>query len=122
MQLLLDVQLSSKKLAPALRTRRHDVLAAAEDRVLATMADADLLAFAARESHIMVTSNVKHFLPLLREWGTARRPHSGSIMISKNVRHAHFGAVIASLIAALDAIPDQADWQDHTYWLSRSGQ
>lgn len=122
MRLLLDVHLSSKKLAPALRAQGHDVLAAVEDRVLATMADTDLFAFAARDSRIMVTSNVKHFLLLLREWGSARRSHGGCIMISKNVRQEHFGAIIAGLIAALDAIPDQADWQDRTYWLSRSGQ
>jgi hypothetical protein len=68
-RLLLDVHLSGQVFAPRLGDLGHDVRAANEEPVLARLPDEELLAAAATEGRIRVTSNFKDFRPILVEWG-----------------------------------------------------
>jgi hypothetical protein len=119
MRLLLDGHISGQRVARALRERGHDVRAVNEEGALDGMPDPDLLALAAGDGRILVTSNVKDFEPLLRAWGAEGRSHAGCILIARTIRQEYFGAIIAGIEALLTATPDQEDWIDRTEWLSR---
>ena len=76
MKLLLDAHISGKKVAPRLRAAGHDVRAANEEPALDGVDDADLLAIAAEEGRILVTFDVKAFVPIVTAWGEASRQHA----------------------------------------------
>lgn len=121
MRLLLDAHISGRRIARALRERGHDVRAADEERALDELDDEDLLALATEDNRILVTANARDFLPLVRAWAEAGREHAGCIIVARSVRQHQFGAIIAGVLAALEAVPEQADWQDRVHWLSRYG-
>jgi hypothetical protein len=116
-RLLLDVHLSGRVFVPRLGNLGHDVRAANEEPVLARLPDEELLAAAATEGRILVTSNIKDFRPILVDWGKAGRHHAGCILITKRVRNEHFGRIIAGVTAALDARPEQEAWLDYVHSL-----
>jgi len=64
--LLLDANLSPKRVGFALRKREHDVLSLASDPTLGALDDREVLALAAEQSPILVTRNARDFAPLLR--------------------------------------------------------
>jgi hypothetical protein len=68
MRLLLDANLSPKRIGLTLEDQGHDVLALAADPAVGALDDPDVLALAAREGRVLVTGNAKDFAPLLREW------------------------------------------------------
>ncbi len=119
MRLFLDAHISGKRIATALRTAGHDVRAADEERELDDLDDAPLFAIARADDRILVTSNVKDFMPILREWAEAETSRAGCIFISSNIRHEHFGMIIAGIKHALTETSDQQDWTDRVHWLSR---
>ncbi len=119
MRLLLDAHVSGRRVGRALREAGHDVRAADEEEELRGLEDASLLALAASEGRVLVTFDVKDFLPILREWAEGGRRHAGCVLVASSLRHEHFGAVISGIANALDELPEREDWTDRVHWLSR---
>lgn len=112
MRVLLDAQLSPRRIGSALERRGHDVLSLASDVVLGALDDPQVLACAAEEEErILVTRNSRDFAPLLREWAEAQRHHAGCILIW-TLGHHEFGAIIEGVGGLLAGRPDPAQWRD----------
>lgn len=111
MRLLLDANLSPKRVGSALETRGHDVLSLAWDAELAALDDPQVLELAAQEGRILVTRNSRDSAPLLREWAEADRHHAGCILIW-TLAHHEFGAIVKGVVRLLDDRPDAAHWRD----------
>lgn len=67
MRLLLDLHISGEKVGEPLRALGHDVRAGDSDPDLRGVGDPLVLAMAYREDRILVTSNVKDFVRIIRE-------------------------------------------------------
>jgi predicted nuclease of predicted toxin-antitoxin system len=65
-RLLLDADLSGRRLARRLREDGHGVLALSERLDLEGLVDPEVLALAALDGRILVTRNGRDFAPLLR--------------------------------------------------------
>lgn len=111
MRLLLDANLSGRRVARPLREDGHDVVALNERPELEGLADPEVLMLAASEERILVTSNSRDFAPLLREWAEAGRSHSGCILIWA-IRHDEFGSILQGVRHLLSERSDQAAWRD----------
>ena len=118
-KLLLDVQ-HSRLAARRLASSGHDVIAAADDAVLATLPDDELLRVATREGRAIVTENARDFDRIVRAWTAAGEHHAGVIFTSPRRFHRGSSAYPANLITALDAFlrepPQHA--QDWIRWLA----
>lgn len=119
MRLFLDAHVSGRRVARALRETGHDVRAADEEKDLEGLEDEDLLTLAARERRVLVTFDVKDFVPILREWAEGGRQHAGCILVASSIRHDHFGTIVSGIEDTLEEVPEQKNWLDRTYWLSR---
>lgn len=64
MRLLLDANLSPKRIGAVLQRRSHDVLSLASDAALSALDDPLVLALAAEQERILVTRNSRDFAPL----------------------------------------------------------
>lgn len=113
MRLLLDANLSPKRVGGPLTKRRHDVLSLASDAALGALDDPHVLELAAEQSRILVTRNARDFAPLLREWAEADRHHAGCILIW-TLGHHQFGAIIRGVARLLDERPEPTHWLDLT--------
>lgn len=111
MRLLLDANLSPRRVGSALEKRGHDVLSLASDAALGALDDPQVLELAAREDRIVVTRNSRDFAPLLREWAEADRHHAGCILIW-TLGHHEFGAIIMRIDRLLLERPDAEQWRD----------
>lgn len=111
MRLLLDANLSGRRLARPLRDDGHDVMALSERPDLEGLADPEVLALAASEGRILITRNSRDFAPLLRDWAEAGRSHAGCILIW-TLGHHEFGRILHGLRHLLDERPEQAAWMD----------
>ncbi len=111
MRLLLDANLSPKKIGSALHKRGHDVLSLAADTTLGALDDPQVLELAAEQARILVTGNARDFAPLLREWAESGRHHAGCILIW-TLAHHEFGAIIRGVTRLLQERPDPDDWCD----------
>ncbi len=100
----------------ALGRRGHDVLALDSDPGLAALGDDEVFALAQSERRIVVTHNVKDFVPLLRDAGEAGRSHAGCIlvMLPSNA----YGPLLRGLGALFLAHPDERDWVDRAEFLT----
>jgi hypothetical protein len=110
-RLLLDANLSPRRVGSALEKRGHDVLSLASDATLGALDDPQVLELAAREDRIVVTRNSRDFAPLLREWAEADRHHAGCILIW-TLGHHEFGAIIKGIDRLLRERPDAEQWRD----------
>lgn len=113
MRLLLDANLSPKRIGGPLAKRGHDVLSLAADAALGALDDPQVLELAAEQARILVTRNSRDFAPLLREWAEAGRHHAGGILVW-TLAHHEFGAIIRGVAAQLRERPDPNDWRDLT--------
>lgn len=113
MRLLLDANLSPRRVASPLREIGHDVLALAEDAAYEGLSDPQVLELASTEKRILITRNSRDFAPIAREWAEAQRPHSGVILIW-TLDHSQFAAIVAGIQRQLDLWPSQAQWTDLT--------
>ena len=113
MRLLLDANLSPKRIGLVLQRRGHDVLSLASDAALGALDDPQVLELAADQYRILVTRNSRDFAPLLREWAEAGRHHAGCILIW-TLGHHQFGAVIENVTRLLRERPDPEQWLDLT--------
>lgn len=111
MRLLLDANLSGRRIARPLRRDGHDVLALSERSDLEGLADADVLALAASDERILVTRNSRDFAPLLREWAEAGRMHAGCVLIW-TFRHDEFGPILEGLRRLLAERSEQSAWRE----------
>lgn len=119
MKLLLDTH-HSRLAAERLRADGHDVVAAADDPVLAALADEDLLRASTRQGRAVVTENARDFDRIARAWATAGQDHAGIVFTSPRRYHRGSRAYPANLVAALtallsDAPAGQRNW---IHWLS----
>ncbi|MGH3105494.1 MAG: DUF5615 family PIN-like protein [Gaiellaceae bacterium] len=111
MRLLLDHQLSGRRIAGPLQAAGHDVRALHGEPRLAGMADRDVLALASADGRIVVTRNAKHFAPLAREWASLSREHAGIILIW-SLDHGEFAAIVSGVERQLATYPTQEAWRD----------
>ncbi len=117
-KVLLDVH-HSRFAAQRLRQANHDVIAAADDVVLATMNDEDLLQAATRDGRVVVTENVRDFDRIVRAWSATGEHHGGVVFTSPRRFHRGSRAYPDNLVNALLALIDQApdSTSDWVHWL-----
>lgn len=111
MRLVLDANLSPKRIGSVLEKAGHDVLSLASDPALGALDDPQVLELAAEQERILVTRNCRDFAPLLRELAEEGRHHSGCILVWRRGHH-QFGAIIAGVNRVLREHPDQRHWTD----------
>jgi predicted nuclease of predicted toxin-antitoxin system len=111
LRLVLDANLSPKRIGGPLAKRGYDVLSLASDAALGALDDPQVLELAAEQARILVTRNARDFAPLLREWAEADRHHAGCILIW-TLAHHEFGAIIRGVSRLLDDRPDAGHWRD----------
>ncbi|MBW3665352.1 MAG: DUF5615 family PIN-like protein [Actinobacteria bacterium] len=99
MKLLLD-EMFPAAIAEQLRARGHDVVAVLEQDGLPGMDDSDLLDWAHRDQHAVVTENVPDFIRLDRAWRDQGRDHHGLIFAKK--RRGTGRRIVGSLVRDLD--------------------
>lgn len=119
MRVLLDAHVSGRRIGRALFRAGHNVLALDSDDALSRLPDGEVLALAARDGRIVVTSNIGDFARLAREWAEAGRSHAGVILVPDP--RVGPGPVLARLEAAFAAHPAQTDWVDRVAFLGGSG-
>jgi predicted nuclease of predicted toxin-antitoxin system len=112
-RLLLDANLSPKRIGSALGKDGHDVLSLAADPALGALDDPQVLELAAQQDRLLVTRNSRDFAPLHREWGEGGRHHAGCILIW-TLAHNQFGAIIAGVTRLLSEYPNPDQWPDFT--------
>lgn len=111
MRLLLDANLSGRRIARPLREAGHDVSALGERPDLEGLADPEVLALATAEERILVTRNSRDFAPLLREWAEAGRSHAGCVLIW-TLKHDDFGPILEGLGSRLAERSEQSAWRE----------
>ena len=111
MRLLLDANLSPKRIGGPLVKKGHDVLSLASDAALGALDDPQVLELAAEQGRVLVTRNARDFAPLLRGWAEADRHHAGCILIW-TLGHNQFGAIIRGVTRLLDERPEPKHWLD----------
>jgi predicted nuclease of predicted toxin-antitoxin system len=119
LRLLLDEHYSFR-IAEALRTKNHDVVAVVERSELREMPDEDLLRCAHANGRTIVTANVRDFLPIHARFLSQGEQHSGLVLTSdrKYPRTAPgFGRLIAALAELLDAHRRDSTLRSDVLWL-----
>lgn len=111
MRLLLDANLSPKRIGAALERHGHDVLSIAADATLGGLPDSLVLELAAEQERILITRNSRDFAPLLREWAEAARHHSGCILIW-SMAHNEFGKITNGVTNLLAQRDNSGTWRD----------
>lgn len=111
MRLLLDANLSPRRVGGPLEALGHDVLSLASDQVRGAFDDPRVLELAAAEERVLITRNSRDFAPLLREWAEADRHHAGCILIW-TLAHHQFAEIVAAVQRCVDARPDPMEWRD----------
>ena len=118
MRLLLD-QHYSPRIATELRNSGHDVASVEEDPHLRDRGDREVWSHAIAEQRVLLTENVRHFAPLIRESAVAGESHFGVVFTSPRSmprRAGTFGLYVERLDAFLrehpadDALADQIAW------------
>ncbi|MGP8005527.1 MAG: DUF5615 family PIN-like protein, partial [Acidimicrobiales bacterium] len=99
MRLLLDTH-HSRLAAERLRADGHDVMAAADDPVLASLPDEELLRAASRTGSAVVTENARDFDRIVRSWADTGEHHDGVVFTSPRRYHRGSNAYPANLVAA----------------------
>lgn len=117
MRVLLDAQVSSRRIGRRLVAAGHDVVALDQDPALGKLADEDVLAVAAEQERIVLTHNVRHLAAIARQWAEAQRHSSGLVLIT--LPHTAYGAILRGLERAFEARPVQRQWIDRTEFLGR---
>lgn len=109
MKLLLDEQLSGRRIGSPLRRRGHDVEALHDEPAVWGLADKEVLERATAAGRIVVTCDGRHFMPLARSWADENQDHAG-ILVVWSYRTNAFGEIVDAVHAALLAHPDQDEW------------
>lgn len=101
-RLLLD-EMFSGAIAAQLCAKGHDVVAIVADPALAGLADDQILAHATAAGRVLVTANIKDFMPLDARYRAASQSHAGLILVSTKTfpQDRSFTAAITSALSAL---------------------
>jgi len=102
--LLLD-EMFSDTIAQQLRAKGHDVQAVVADPSLVSLADDQILSRAAATGRVLVTANIKDFMPLDARYRAAGQTHAGLILVSAKAfpqNRSYTSAVTSALSALLD--------------------
>ena len=101
-RLLLD-EMFSGAIAAQLRAKGHDVVAVVADPALTGLADDQILAHATTADRVLVTANIKDFMPLDARYRAASQTHAGLILVSARTfpQDRSFTAAITSALSAL---------------------
>jgi hypothetical protein len=114
-RVLLDAHVSSRHVGRRLTRAGHDVLALDQEETLSRLADQEVLALAAQQERIVITHNLRHFVPIARSWAEAGSSHHGLILVT--LPHPEYGAILRRLERAFAAYSDQDDWVDRVEFL-----
>jgi hypothetical protein len=117
-KLLLDTH-HSRLAAERRRAEGHDAAAAADDPVLASLPDEELLRAASRSGRAVVTENARDFDRIVRGWVVTGEHHAGVVFTSPRRYHRGSSSYPANLVAALATLmaePPSGD-VDWVYWL-----
>jgi predicted nuclease of predicted toxin-antitoxin system len=106
--LLLDEMLSGA-IAEQLRAKGHDAIAVVADRALIGLPDDQILAHAANTGRVLITANIRDFVPLDARCRAASQTHAGLILISAKTfpQDRSFTAAIAGALSAFLDQPGQ---------------
>jgi hypothetical protein len=113
MRVMLDEQLSPRRIGAALARYGHDVRCVAAEPALAGLTDEEVLEHAAADDRLLVTRNARDFVPIARDWADAERRHAGLLVIWSRETD-EFGSLVEEIDAALAAVGDHAAWVDAT--------
>lgn len=120
-RVLLDEHLSGPVIGKALAGEGHDVRDVGSDSMLAGAADDYLFEVAAAEQRLMVTANVRDFIPLASRYGSGGQDHAGLILIPASIRNEDFAALVGGLRNLLEGTSQQ-EWVNRVHWLSKRKQ
>lgn len=120
MRILLDAHVSGRAIGRALENDGHDVRAVDSEVELEGASDDELFELAASENRVLITFNVGDFRRIADRWHEEERSHSGLILVSRSVRHEHFGVVVRGMRLLFEPFPNQADWTNRSEWLPRA--
>lgn len=98
----------------------HDVRAVDGEVELEGASDDELMELAASENRVLITFNVADFRRIAEHWHERGRRHSGLVLVSRRVRHEHFGAVIRGVGMLFELFPEQTDWTNRSEWLPKA--
>lgn len=119
MKLLLDEHYADV-LAEQLRDRGHDVVAVAAAGLAGT-ADELLLSWADAEERVLLTNNVRHFVPIHSRWVSTGRSHHG-IWLTDDRRMPRAKGSLGTYLAVIDermrAHPEVDAFADRLVWLT----
>ncbi len=110
MRLLLDANLSGKRIGTALAERGHDVRALGGDADLEGLQDELVLELATAERRVLVTRNSRDFAPIARRWAEAEREHAGVILIW-SLSHRQFAEIVAGVERWAAEVPSEEAWR-----------
>jgi hypothetical protein len=110
-RLLLDADLSPKRIGGSLVGAGHDVRAIAAERELEGLHDERVLELATEDGRVLVTRNSRHFVALTRTWAEAGREHAGVILIW-SFSHRQFAEISQGIDDLCKRRPEQAAWRD----------
>ena len=110
MRLLLDANLSGKRIGTPLVERGHDVRALGGDPDVEGLQDELVLELATQERRVLVTRNSRDFAPLARTWAEAGREHAGLILIW-SLSHRQFAEIVAGVDGWAAEIPSEEAWR-----------
>lgn len=111
MRLLLDADLSHRRLGVPLERHGHDVVSLQADPARRSYADERVLEFAAEHRRILVSRNARHFGPLARAWADGGQSHAGIVLIWTLVTN-EFAAILAELERLFSERPRADAWRD----------
>lgn len=118
-RVILDAHIPGPVVGAALERRGQDVFSVDRHPDLEGLSDRDLLSLAAAEGRVLVTANVRHFLPLLMETRGQDEPHAGCILVPRSIRSEDFGALIRTIAGALEGV-SQEEWVGQIKWIRKS--
>lgn len=120
-QLILDAHISGPVVGEALKDDGHDVFPLDQHPELEGLSDRELLALATAEGRVLVTANVRHFLPLVTEINGRGESHPGCILIPRSIRSEDFSALVSGVRAVLEDT-SQEEWVDRVVWAREQGK
>ena len=110
MRVLLDANLSPRRVGDPLHERGHNVRALAAEPDLEGLDDEPVLELATQDERILVTRNSRDFAPLTRRWSEAGREHAGVILIW-SLTHGQFNEIVHGVDDRLGEYPNPQDWR-----------
>lgn len=110
MRLLLDPNLSSKRIGDSLREHGDDVRALAAEPDLEGLDDEPVLELATTDQRVLITRNSRDFAPITRRWAEGGREHAGVILIW-SFTHRQFNEIVDGAQQWLEQHPDADHWR-----------